>query len=111
MVPSNPLTAHLIPSRRQVLVLLYAASGAAALVYEITWTRLLTLVLGHSVAAASTVLAALMGGLAVGSWIAGRVEKRLGNGAPHTHVVRLRTYAALEAVSYTHLTLPTILLV
>ena len=98
MVPSNPLTAHLIPSRRQVLVLLYAASGAAALVYEITWTRLLTLVLGHSVAAASTVLAALMGGLAVGSWIAGRVEKRRGNGAPHTHVVRLRTYAALEVI-------------
>ena len=55
-----------------LFVLLYAASGAAALVYEVTWTRLLTLQLGHTVAAASTVLAAFMGGLAVGAWLAGR---------------------------------------
>ena len=53
--------------RRRLFVLLYAASGAAALVYEVTWTRLLTLQLGHTVAAASTVLAAFMGGLALGS--------------------------------------------
>ena len=32
---------------RRVFVLLYAASGAAALIYEVTWTRLLTLQLGH----------------------------------------------------------------
>src|SRR3977135_2609164 len=56
---------------RRLFVLLYAASGAAALVYEVTWTRLLTLQLGHTVAAASTVLAAFMGGLAIGAWIAG----------------------------------------
>src|SRR5581483_6322794 len=58
--------------RRRVFVGLYAASGAAALVYEVTWTRLLTLQLGHTVAAASTVLAAFMGGLAAGAWMAGR---------------------------------------
>ena len=61
----------MVPGRR-LFVLLYAASGAAALVYEVTWTRLLTLQLGHTVAAASTVLAAFMGGLALGAWIAGR---------------------------------------
>src|SRR5438552_2019954 len=59
-------------ARRRLFVGLYAASGAAALVYEVTWTRLLTLQLGHTVAAASTVLAAFMGGLAIGAWIAGR---------------------------------------
>src|SRR2546422_2458546 len=59
-------------SRRRLFVLLYACSGAAALVYEVVWTRLLTLQLGHTVAAASTVLAAFMGGLAIGAWIAGR---------------------------------------
>src|SRR5206468_7173364 len=59
-------------SRRRVFVGLYAASGAAALVYEVTWTRLLTLQLGHTVAAASSVLAAFMGGLAIGAWIAGQ---------------------------------------
>ena len=70
---------------RRLFVLLYAASGAAALVYEVTWTRLLTLQLGHTVAAASTVLAAFMGGLALGAWIAARVPIR-----------GLRAYAVLE---------------
>src|SRR4029079_15778778 len=60
-------------SGRRLFILLYAASGAAALVYEVTWTRQLTLQLGHTVAAASTVLAAFMGGLALGAWLAGRV--------------------------------------
>jgi spermidine synthase len=53
--------------RRGVFVGAYAASGAAALIYEVAWTRLLTLHLGHTVAAASTVLAAFMGGLAIGA--------------------------------------------
>ena len=73
--------------RRRLFVLLYAASGAAALVYEVTWTRLLTLQLGHTVAAASTVLAAFMGGLALGAWVAGK--RRAGT---------LRSYVVLELV-------------
>ena len=73
---------------RRLFILLYAASGAAALIYEVTWTRLLTLQMGHTVAAASTVLAAFMGGLALGAWIAGRL--RVGGA--------LQTYAALEIV-------------
>src|SRR2546423_558828 len=36
-------------NHRRLFVSLYAASGAAALVYEVTWTRLLTLQLGHTV--------------------------------------------------------------
>jgi spermidine synthase len=50
----------------------YAASGAAALIYQVVWTRLFTLELGHTVAGSSTVLAAFMGGLASGAWLAGR---------------------------------------
>ena len=73
--------------RRRLFVLLYAASGAAALVYEVTWTRLLTLQLGHTVAAASTVLAAFMGGLALGAWVAGK--RRAGT---------LRSYVVLELI-------------
>jgi spermidine synthase len=68
----------------------YAASGAAALVYEVAWTRLLTLYLGHGVAAASTVLAAFMGGLAVGAAVAGPTSDRL----PRPAAMRL--YARLE---------------
>src|SRR5438067_8089014 len=80
-------------SRRRVFVLLYTASGAAALVYEVAWTRMLTLQLGHTVAAASTVLAAFMGGLAVGAWIAPRLAVTAARSP-----VNLRTYAALELV-------------
>ena len=65
-----------MPAGRRILIALYTASGAAALVYEVVWTRILTLQLGHTVAAASTVLAAFMGGLAVGAWAAGRFLAR-----------------------------------
>ena len=73
---------------RWLFVGLYTLSGAAALVYEVAWTRLLTLQMGHTVSAVSTVLAAFMGGLAIGAWIAGWL--RLSGSW------RLRTYAILE---------------
>src|SRR5687767_2363871 len=57
----------------RLLVVCFAASGAAALIYQVAWVRLMTLALGHTVAASSTVLAAFMGGLAVGAWAAGRL--------------------------------------
>ena len=88
--------------RRRLFVGCYAASGAAALIYEVTWTRLFTLQMGHTVAAASTVLAAFMGGLAIGAWIAGRVA------ASPTR--RLQSYAVLELlVALIALALPTAL--
>ena len=90
-------------SARRVFVGLYAASGAAALVYEVTWTRLLTLQLGHTVAAASTVLAAFMGGLAVGAWLAGSFDA-LAPSLSKGHLAQdrprpgLRAYAMLEII-------------
>lgn len=71
-------------------LLVYALSGAAALVYEVAWTRLLTLSLGHGVAAASTVLAAFMGGLAIGAAVAGPASDRASRAAA------MRFYAVLE---------------
>src|SRR5471030_482261 len=87
-------------SGRRLFVLLYAASGAAALVYEVTWTRLLTLQLGHTVAAASTVLAAFMGGLAVGAWLPpseSTAKAALARGGGRSRSP-LRIYALLEIV-------------
>ncbi|MCC7416942.1 MAG: fused MFS/spermidine synthase [Acidobacteria bacterium] len=81
-------------SGRRVFVGAYAGSGAAALIYEVAWTRLLTLQLGHTVAAASTVLAAFMGGLALGAAVAGRFSDSALTAAAHAR--RLRRYAALE---------------
>ena len=84
-----------MPSSRSLFVGLYALSGAAALVYEIAWTRLLTLQMGQTVAAVSTVLAAFMGGLAAGSWLGSRMERRWSE-RPTADRARLRAYAALE---------------
>ena len=52
-------------------------SGASALVYQILWLRLLGLVFGVTVYAASTVWAAFMGGLALGSLAAGFAGDRV----------------------------------
>ncbi len=59
------------------LSLLFFLSGCAALIYQILWLRLLGLVFGVTVYAASTVLAAFMAGLALGSLLAGRVADRI----------------------------------
>ena len=95
-------------SRRPLFLLLYTASGAAALVYEITWTRLLTLLMGQTVAAASTVLATIMGGLALGAWIGGRVEQRWAETEKRSRA--LTAYAAMEVlVALAALALPFLL--
>lgn len=67
-----------------------ALSGAASLVYEVLWLRQFSLWFGHGTAAAGTVLAAFMGGLAGGAWLAGRAADRL------TPRRALEWYAALE---------------
>ena len=87
--------------RRGPFLFLFAVSGAAALIYEVVWTRLLTLQMGHGIAAASTVLAAFMGGLAVGAAVAGRRGGRL------TPERALTVYAGLElAIGVLALLLP-----
>jgi len=63
-------------------------SGAAGLVYEVVWTRYLTLAFGVTAEAVSAVLAAYMAGLALGSFLLGRRSSRLAN--------LLATYAWLE---------------
>jgi len=46
-------------------------SGVAGLIYQVAWTDSLGLIFGHTVYAVATVLAAFMGGLAVGSAVLG----------------------------------------
>lgn len=65
----------LMKPREPSLVLvfgLFFVSGITGLVYEVAWTRMFTVVFGNTVQAASTVLAAYMGGLALGSLLIGR---------------------------------------
>jgi spermidine synthase len=75
--------------RRGILYVLFFLSGVSALIYELVWQRLLHLVFGVSTLAVSGVLAAFMGGLALGGLLFGRVADRARR--PQ------RSYALLEA--------------
>ena len=70
-----PCTAPAQGWRRLVLGL-FCASGISGLLYEIAWTRMLTLLFGDTVLAVSTVLASFMAGLALGSFWSGRLIDR-----------------------------------
>ena len=60
-----------------VLVACFFLSGLAALVYQVAWTREFALVFGTSELAVATVLAAYMGGLALGAWLVERWLPRI----------------------------------
>jgi spermidine synthase len=51
-------------------------SGAAGLVYQVVWSRLLNEIFGISAHATTAVLATYLGGLALGSWALGRLADR-----------------------------------
>jgi spermidine synthase len=71
-----------------VLLVLFAASGCAALIYEIVWLQMLELVLGSSAASVGVLLGTFMGGMCLGSLALARVVSR------QRHP--LRVYALLE---------------
>jgi spermidine synthase len=59
------------------LMVLFFLSGASGLIYQTLWLRLLALVFGVTLYAASAVLASFMAGLALGSLLAGRLSDRV----------------------------------
>jgi spermidine synthase len=65
-------TGREIWSASGILFLCFFVSGATALIYEVVWLRMLGLVFGHTVYAITTVLAAFMAGLGLGSVLFGR---------------------------------------
>jgi spermidine synthase len=60
-----------------LLAALFFVSGISGLIYQSLWLRMLSLVFGVTVYAASTVLAGFMAGLALGTWMAGRLTTRI----------------------------------
>lgn len=61
---------------RAAVFALFYLSGIAGLIYQVLWLRRLSVVFGVTVYAASTVLAAFMAGLALGSSLSDRVLRR-----------------------------------
>ena len=70
-----------------LLLVLFAASGAAALIYEIVWYQLLQLAIGSTAVSLGVLLATFMGGLCLGSLLLPHLAIQL-------HPLRL--YALLE---------------
>src|SRR5947209_2773279 len=71
-----------------LLLLLFVASGCAALIYEIVWLQLLQLVIGSSAVSLGVLLGTFMGGMCLGSLLLPRLV------SPKRHP--LRVYAVLE---------------
>src|SRR5690349_13766968 len=81
---SGPSASRFLP----VLLLLFAASGCSALIYEIVWYQLLQLAIGSTAISMGFLLATFMGGLCLGSLGLPRLRLRM-----HP----LRIYAFIEA--------------
>lgn len=88
MPTTAPLAAEASPRRLLLLLPLFVASGAAALIYEIVWFQLLSLVIGASAVSIAVLLATFMGGMCIGSL--GLATRVSAGRSP------LKVYAALE---------------
>ena len=71
-----------------VLLLLFAGSGCAALIYEVVWFQLLELIIGSSAVSTAVLLGTFMGGMGLGSVLLPRLVR------PGLHPLRM--YAWLE---------------
>ena len=68
----------------------FVLSGAAALVYQVAWQRLLALSTGVGIYSIAAITAAFMAGLGIGSDLGGRLSTRL------SPVRALRAFAVVE---------------
>jgi spermidine synthase len=59
-----------------VVLILFFLSGASGLIYEVIWQGMLNLAFGNTAFATATVVASFMGGMALGSFILGRIADR-----------------------------------
>jgi spermidine synthase len=89
---SNPAGAGRSDASRflPILLILFAGSGCAALIYEIVWYQMLQLAVGSTAVSMGFLLAAFMGGLGLGSILWPRMVR-------YAKVHPLRVYAGLEA--------------
>lgn len=85
-VPAGPINNMAVESERvfskqeiRIALLTAGLSGFAAMVYELTWIRLLTLILGSSVYSFSLMLMAFISGITLGSYIVSKIIQRLKN--------------------------------
>jgi hypothetical protein len=78
--------------RSLALLLLFAGSGCAALIYEVVWLQMLELTLGSSAVSIGVLLGTFMGGMCLGSLALSRFVKE--NGSPCAYMPSSRWRSA-----------------
>ena len=91
---ANKQNPHRATRSIETLVLLcFFLSGLTGLIYEVLWTRMIVKIIGSAPFAISIILTIFMGGLGLGSYLAGRTIDRI------KEPIRLvRVYGILELV-------------
>jgi spermidine synthase len=84
----QPQTHQLTGTTIGLILLAFAISGYTALVYEVAWTRVLSLILGSSIYAFSVMLTTFLLGLALGSALFTKLLNRI--------IRPIRTFALVE---------------
>jgi spermidine synthase len=74
----------------RLVLAIFILSGAAGLMYEVVWSRQLVLVFGNTTQAVSTILTGFFGGMAIGSFVGGRLADKVRS--------PLRLYGLLELI-------------
>jgi spermidine synthase len=74
----------------RLVLAIFILSGAAGLMYEVVWSRQLVLVFGNTTQAVSTILTGFFGGMAVGSFLGGKLADKVRS--------PLRLYGMIEVV-------------
>jgi spermidine synthase len=74
----------------KLVLAIFILSGAAGLMYEVVWSRQLVLVFGNTTQAVSTILTGFFGGMAIGSFVGGKLADRVRS--------TLRLYGVIELV-------------
>jgi spermidine synthase len=95
--PQKP-SGYRSPIHLLLLYFLFFLSGFSALVYEVVWSRMLVLVMGNTVFAASTILSVFMAGLSLGGLYWGNNVDRTGKN-PLVLFGRLETGTGIAALA------------
>jgi len=85
---------------RSFLFFAFGVVGAAAIAYEVAWTRLLATILGSSTYAFTLMLATFLAGIVIGSFIFERWFARAHRGVSFRTFSRTQTYTGLAALIF-----------
>jgi spermidine synthase len=86
----SPVSKRILP----MLVLLFIGSGCAALIYEIVWFQLLSLIIGSSAVSLGVLLGTFMGGMCIGSLFLSRFV------SSRQHPLRVYAYLELAIAAF-----------